>query len=220
MDRQFARILAVRDLASGYQLLWLPVQDESTATVAAALEALFREHGAPLVLKSDNGSAFIAEDLQRLLIGWQVWTLFSPARMPRYNGSAEAGIGSMKTRTHHQASRRGCPGQWSCDDAEAARCQANETGKPWGWSEPTPEEAWRSRLPLTEAERTEFALAVQGMQQVVWSEESQSPEASLNRNTRARLGRIALVRVLVARGLLQFRVGRRLPGSSRSQGTL
>jgi transposase InsO family protein len=106
----FPRLLAVRDLASGYQLLWLPVPDETAQTAAAALEGLFREHGAPLVLKSDNGSAFVAAEVEAVLSRWGVWQLFSPPRLPRYNGSCEAGIGSMKTRSHHQASRGGRPG--------------------------------------------------------------------------------------------------------------
>jgi hypothetical protein len=62
----------VRDLASGYQLLWLPVPDESAAAAVAALGSLFREHGAPLVLKSDNGAAFLAGPTAALLGSWQV----------------------------------------------------------------------------------------------------------------------------------------------------
>ena len=45
-------LLAVRDLASGRQLLWLPVADATAAMVAEALTILFVEHGAPLVLKA------------------------------------------------------------------------------------------------------------------------------------------------------------------------
>jgi hypothetical protein len=123
----YSRLLAVRDLASGFQLLWLLVPDESAAGAVAALEALFRQHGAPLVLKSDNCSAFIAGACAALLSIWVVWPLFSPPRTPRYNGSCEAGIGSMKTRTHHQAARGNHAGKWTCADAEAARQRANES---------------------------------------------------------------------------------------------
>ena len=84
-------------------------------------------HGAPLVLKSDNGSAFVASAFEALLAGLRVWQLLSPPRLPSYNGSCEAGIGSMKARTHHQATRLGRAGEWTCDDAEAARQQANQT---------------------------------------------------------------------------------------------
>jgi transposase InsO family protein len=64
-------LLVVRDPASGYQLAWLAVPDEAAATAAAAaLEALLREHGPPLVRKSDNTSASLAEALGALLAGW------------------------------------------------------------------------------------------------------------------------------------------------------
>jgi hypothetical protein len=49
-----------------------------------ALSLLFTIHGAPLVLKSDNGSAFIAEETHQLLQAWQVEVLFSPPRTPSY----------------------------------------------------------------------------------------------------------------------------------------
>ena len=47
----------------------------------------------------------------------------------------------MKTRTHHESARRVRPAEWTCDDAEAARMQANQTARPWVLREPTPE-AW------------------------------------------------------------------------------
>src|SRR5205823_259248 len=82
VDGCFGYMLAVRDLASGAQLLWLPVADATAGTALAGLESLFREHGAPLVLKSDNGSAFIAKDLAALLECRQVWHLRSPREWP------------------------------------------------------------------------------------------------------------------------------------------
>ena len=96
IEGSFDRLLAVRDLASGLQLLWLPVTDETARTAIAGLKSLFREHGPPLVLKSDNGSAFIAEAFARFLKRWRVWHLRSPPGCPEYNGACEAGIGSMK----------------------------------------------------------------------------------------------------------------------------
>jgi hypothetical protein len=210
VEGRYARLLAVRDLASGYQLLWLPVPDESAPTAAAALESLFREHGAPLVLKSDNGSAFLAGQVEALLGGWQVWQLFSPPRTPRYNGSAEAGIGSMKARTHHQAARRGCPGEWTCEDAEAARCEANETARPRGARGPTPEEAWRARPPVRAEERSAFAATVRRLQREARAEQGHPPDGPLGRAARAAVDRVALGRALVAHGLLRF-TSRRVP---------
>jgi hypothetical protein len=48
--------------ASRQQLLWLQVESPNAQAVFAALKALILEHGPPLVLKSDNGSAFIAAE--------------------------------------------------------------------------------------------------------------------------------------------------------------
>ena len=56
-----AQILAVRDLASGLQLAWTAVPDATAAEALAVLEPLMHQYGPPLVLKSDNGSAFISE---------------------------------------------------------------------------------------------------------------------------------------------------------------
>jgi transposase InsO family protein len=201
----YPRLLAVRDLASGYQLLWLPVADESAQTAVAALESLFREHGAPLVLKSDNGSAFLATELEELLRRWEVWQLFSPPRLPRYNGSCEAGIGSMKTRTHHQAARLARAGQWTCDDVEAARLQANETARPWGLQGPVPEESWQARQPFKPEERRSFGQSVPQREHQARQEQGYALEIPLERMAQAAVNRVALQRALVAHGLLRFR---------------
>jgi len=54
IDNRFPFVLVVRDLASGAVLLALPCLDREQTNVVRALRALFAEHGAPLVLKSDN----------------------------------------------------------------------------------------------------------------------------------------------------------------------
>ncbi len=200
----YGRLLAVRDLASGFQLLWLPVPDESAAVTVAALEALFGQYGAPLVLKSDNGSAFIAGESAALLAAWGVCPLFSPPRTPRYNGSCEAGIGSMKTRTHHQAARGDRAGDWTCADAEAARQQANETGRPWGSRGPTPAEVWEGRQPVAAAERSAFAAAVGQAEREARRAQGYAADAALDRAAQAAVHRVALSEVLRARGLLRL----------------
>ena len=110
VDGIYPKILAVRDLASGMQLAWLPVPDETADTTSKALHALFMEHGAPLVLKSDNGSAFKSGLLKALLSEWGVTPMRSPPRTPEYNGSCEAGNGSMKLRSHYRAASAGRSG--------------------------------------------------------------------------------------------------------------
>jgi hypothetical protein len=204
LEGRYGRLLAARDLASGQQLLWLPVADESAETAAAALEGLFRAEGAPLVLKSDNGAAFRAEAYAAVLRRWGVWPLPSPPRMPRYNGACEAGIGSMQTRTHHQAARRGRPGEWTCDDAEAARQEANQTARPWGVRGPTPEEAWRGRATIRPDERDAFAAVVRRHERQAREEQGYDPEGPLDPLAQAAVTRAALRRALAEVGLLRF----------------
>jgi hypothetical protein len=215
VEGRYGRMLAVRDLASGFQLAWLPVADETAATAADALLALFHQYGPPLVLKFDNGSAFIAEQTQVLLVAWEVWPLPSPPDLPEYNGACEAGIGSMKTRTHHQAARSGRPGEWTCDDAEAARLEANETARPWGHRGPTPAEVWQQRQPIRDAERAAFGATVRRMQDEERRRRQAEVPAQPGRQALAALQRAALPRALIAHGILRFtseRVSPRLPG--------
>ena len=127
-------------LGQRLQLAWLPVLDETAETTIGVLQWLFLEHGPPLVLKSDNGSGFIAEAMQRFLEHWQVRPLFSPPYTPEYNGSIEAGNGALKTRTHEEAARQGRAGHWTADDIEAARRMANELNYPHGPLGPTRQE--------------------------------------------------------------------------------
>jgi transposase InsO family protein len=160
LEEGFTDLLAVRDLASGQQLLWLPVAEATAATTAAALLWLFTLYGAPLVLKLDNGSPFVAAATRELLAQWQVLPLYSPPRQPQYNGAIEAGIGALKARTHYQAARGGQPGAWTLADADGAREEANTLGRPSGARGPTPAERWQGRQPLTAAERSAFAATV------------------------------------------------------------
>jgi hypothetical protein len=52
VEGQYRYLLAVRDLASGEQLAWLPVGQADAATACHLLKALFREHGdQPLLLR-------------------------------------------------------------------------------------------------------------------------------------------------------------------------
>ena len=160
IDGVYPAILAVRDLASGCQLAWLPVPDMEAASTALVLATLFAEHGAPLLIKSDNGSAFRSELGQDLLADHGVIWLPSPVRTPRYNGSCEAGIGSMKVRTLFLAVRETCVGTWGSDHLETARRQANVFTRPEGHLGPTPDDLWSDRTPISEMERTEFRAAV------------------------------------------------------------
>jgi hypothetical protein len=150
----------VRDLASGRQLLWLPVVAATAEGARDALAALFAEHGPPLVLKCDNGSPFTSTVMEELLMASGVIALYSPPYWPRYNGSVEAGIGSLKDRTDAWAARSGRAGEWTWDDAAGACSEANTLSRPRGASGPSPDELWATRQPIPPEERGAFGAAV------------------------------------------------------------
>lgn len=210
IDGQFPNLLAVRDLASGQQLLWQSVEAEDAQNTMDALTMLFTIHGAPLVLKSDNGPAFLAGDTKKFLATWQVTSLFSPPGLPSYNGSIEAGIGSLKTRTHLHAARYGHPDWWTCDDAEAARLEANALARPWGANNPTPDQAWSQRTLLATEERTAFQATVERLEQEERKVEGIPPDRTLEHYKQTAVDREAIRRALVAHGFLLF-TRRRVP---------
>lgn len=160
IDDYYEDIFVNRDLASGFQLDALPVVIETAYNTASALKSRFIQYGAPLVIKRDNGSTLSGEPIPKLLEEWGVHVLASPIQKPQYNGSCEAGNGSIKTRAHHIASRNGRAGHWTCDDIEESRCLTNATARPKGPEGPTPEQAWEKRQRITETERQAFDKAV------------------------------------------------------------
>jgi transposase InsO family protein len=203
VESHYPYLLAVRDLASGQQLFWLPVEHPTAQAVANALTSLFMIHGAPLVLKSDNGSPFIAVAVQQVVHDLGVKMLFSPPGWPRYNGAIEAGIGSLKTRTEEHASRRGRPGQWTFDDVEAARLESNSTARPQGRSGPTPDEAWAARTPITLEERTLFQAEVERQRQAVDAQGGPEANPQTDLSERAR-DRLTIRRALEGLGYLTY----------------
>ena len=208
IDRTYPYVLVVRDLGSGRQLLALPCESQRAEVVCDALRALFAEHGAPLVLKSDNGSGFVAAATERLLEQHEVIPLLSPPGTPKYNGACEAGIGGLKTRAHHAAARFGRPGEWTCDDVETARLNANETARPCGLSGPTPDELWAARPPR--GDRALLHATLTSMTTEEREHLSDDVGRDLEPEDDAAIARIALCRALVACGHLQFR-RRRFP---------
>jgi len=139
----------------------LPVRAATAEETILVLRSLVAEHGAPLVLKTDNGSAFRAVACQASLRQWGVTSLFSPPRTPRYNGAIEAGIGSLKMRAERLATHQGHPGVWTWDTLEAARREANATARPRGLGGLSPEQAWAARGPIESEARLHFQAMVE-----------------------------------------------------------
>jgi putative transposase len=211
IDGVYPRLLLARDLASGRQLLGLPCPGESADLVVAALRFLFRLDGPPLVLKMDNGSAFISEAVKTLLQEHGVFALFSPPGTPAYNGSVEAGIGSLEVRAFYESARHDRPGEWTCDDVAAACRQANDTARPWGLGGPTPEQAWRSRTRINEIEAQLFRSTYDHQQERACAERGISTSQSGSHWLRASIDRVALSRALIERGYLLIRSRRVTP---------
>lgn len=203
IDGRFGYLLAARDLATGMPLLWRPVEAATAEEAAAGLADLFAEHGAPLVLKSDNGSHFTGGHVPDLLAAHGVAHLLSPPYWPRYNGAIEAGIGALKDRTAARAARAGHAGYWTWDDTAGALREAADLARPHGPTGPSPNAVWHARPPIATDERAVFTATVRGQNACgavadgVWSE----PEVA----------RRAIRLALEERGYLQYRRRRILP---------
>jgi transposase InsO family protein len=204
IDGIFPYLLAVRDLASAYQLLWLPVSDLTAHTTILGLRTLFALYGAPLLLKMDNGSAFLADDTRRFLAESGVTLLYSPAYTPQYNGAIEAGIGSLKTRTERHAASHGRPAAWNADDVAAAHQEANAAARPKGPTGPTPNQLWAQRRPLTLAQRHHFQATVRRQLTTAYASENLPMNEPTSFQDQRRLQRQAMRCALVEHGYLLF----------------
>jgi transposase InsO family protein len=205
IDGQFPYLLAVRDLASGRQLLWRPVHADTAQVVITELTTLFLSHGAPWVMKTDNGPAFIADQLARFLGRFQTFSLFSPVRTPSYNGSIEASICSLKKHSERLATLLGHPGIWTGTIVEAARREANATARPRRLQGATPDDVWFQRRPLTADEREQFRATVCRLQHEAREQKRLPLDEVLSRNDQAKVDRLAIPRALVAHDLLVYR---------------
>lgn len=208
-------VLSIRDLASHVQLAWAPVPDGSAVYVRAILATLIVEHGAPLLIKKDNGSALNDEGVNKLLEQNGIVGLLSPPATPPYNGACEAANGSMKLRTTYEAARHSRPGRWAVQDCEVARWQALQTARPWGLNGPTPEHVWSKREPIPTELRLRFQQSVSSFKEEERKKRGYLPGIELAPGVRAAINRLAIRRALEACRLLEVRRGRiTLPLSS------
>jgi transposase InsO family protein len=205
IDDLFPHFLPVRDLASGSSLLALPALTEDSPLVCQAFRALFRQYGAPLVMKIDNGPPFRADLTKALLREFHVQVLYSPPCTPEYNGAAETGVGSLKTFAHYESARHDRPGEWTCDDLEAARLRGNQIGHPFGRSGLTPDEAWARRTPVTDEERRLFAGECDRQREKEKTARGLLPLLPLSAEEQNSVDRVAIGRALIELGYLTIR---------------
>jgi len=183
------------------------VREADAGAPVCALVYLFAACGPPLVLNTGNGSHFTDERVGNLLSTAGVTALLSPPKTPLYNGSEEAGIGSLKTRALHIAAAQGRANHWTCDDVEAARIEANLQARPLGKNGPTPIQLWEARTPVAGAERLAFVRRIE----IVCTEETRklidplpgsrpAADVELGAKDRATVARRATRRVLLELG--------------------
>lgn len=91
------QIIPVQDLASRYRFRPLTTDRLNGGRIAAHLESLFRQHGAPLFLKRDNGSPFNHQQVDEVMARFGVLPLNNPPHFPRYNGAMEKSIRDFKS---------------------------------------------------------------------------------------------------------------------------
>jgi transposase InsO family protein len=212
---RYPYVLAVRDLASGCMLAWQPLPTLTEEVTTEVLARLFALYGAPLVLKIDNGSAFRAAAFQEFLEASGVIPLYSPPSCPMYNGSIEASIGSLKTRTEEHAREQGRAGRWELADLAAAQAAANAS-HPRRLNGRTPASVWQSRTLVRPIERVVFALTVDRQRFQARDELGIEQEEFLDHWRNSAVDRRAVERALVEHGHLLF-TRRRLPLSIRPQ---
>jgi hypothetical protein len=209
VDGIYHYVLLVRDLASGETIEALPCHTKDGHMAADILEALCRQFGAPLVVKSDN--EFDCGPVNRVLAAHKVVQLLSPPALPPYNGSIEAGVGAIRPRAQHESIRNNRPGEWTCDDVEAARCRANQTARPFGHLRPPPELLWQNRQPPSPETRASFRRAIAQLLPQAKLDVQPKEQPALKPYQRAAARRLAISRALVALGFLRFRRKRFTP---------
>jgi Integrase core domain len=215
IDNCFPAIFAVRDLASHQQLFWMPVKDETMDTVNDALHTLFCEYGAPLVLKCDNGPAFLSRATKEFMRDWSIITLYSPPYAPWYNGAIERANRGLKEVTAHLAEKAGRPGCWTSADLHQARRELNRQARPWGPEGPVAEEVWESRVLLSMDERDTLFENLEARRRAVCLEREVDPEAPLDHYLETEIVRLALQPVLESLGYLHITRRRIAPAINR-----
>lgn len=114
------RALVVAELCSRSVLCVRSVIGECAAEVECVLAGLFERHGAPLVLKLDNGPGFVARRLRNFCRRHGVTLMHSPVRQPRWNGCCEVSGRWAKVRIDAAWRARGAEGGLSLADLDAA----------------------------------------------------------------------------------------------------
>ena len=98
-DGRKVRMHVVHDLGSRYTLCVLAEERLADGrTIAENLRKLFKQYGAPLFFKRDNGGNLNHTAVNEVLAEFHVIPLNSPPRYPPYNGAMEHKQGELKAQ--------------------------------------------------------------------------------------------------------------------------
>ena len=209
IEGRYGYLLSVKDLASRYQLVWLPVEVADGELVRSIYTRLFTEYGRPLVVKSDNGGPFRDDDTKRLLAQYEVVPLSSPKHRPSYNGGVERANGQLAGYQEAVAEFRGRRAGPTCTDAETARQLANDLARPDGWRGPTAGQLWAGRKPISTEEQSAFLATIAAHRMEVRVEWTLDAEAELTHDQASAMDRHAVRDALVEHRLLCIHPRRR-----------
>ena len=177
VDGRSRRALIVVELHSRRVLALQSVPGERASAVIALLERLIGVHGPPLVLKADNGSAFIAACVARFCRRHGITLMHSPVRRPRWNGTCEVSGRWAKRTALAAMARRGSFTLSQCDLDAAVGVTAP--------------------LPQVSCElRAHFRAALDQQLQVVAAEQGLALDSTLRDHVRRSLERVAVQRAL------------------------
>jgi hypothetical protein len=198
----YTRVLVVRDLASGRNLLSWPCLCESGKVAVRALERLIAKYGPPGLLKRDNGKSLAFDGIDLLSAYHGILVLNSPPACPGYNGACEAGIGSLKVAADHLAAAAGRDLEWACDDVERAREQVNARVQRNGLSA---DDRWSARRPFCPRERESLWGRYREHEARERAARGIDLATRLEPFEQASVDRRALARALEEEGLVRFR---------------
>ncbi len=90
-------LILVQDECSRYKIAHdLCAGPANGQDVCKLLQSAFEKHGAPLVLKQDDGAIFDEHGVRELLVEWGVVALTSPPATPWYNGRMEHAVRDVR----------------------------------------------------------------------------------------------------------------------------
>ena len=173
------RALIVVELHSKKTLALESVSGERAVEVERVLAALIEKHGAPLVLKLDNGSAFISLRIAVFCALRGITLMHSPPRRPAFNGTCEVSGRWAKRRAQAAANLR-ADGTLTQADLDRAVTYFGVLPK------------------VDEVLRARFLAMVEQEMAVVAAERGVALDDTLRDHVRRSLGRVAARRALQA----------------------